>query len=207
MPYGKYVPPVLGDPSRVGRSLPYREIPRVSGSLAASRRGIPPRSGSPSTVGISLHGRYVFFHTSLASLKYYPISLELDQIPLGMDAPLKREDNACRLMNRHTALPNACWPSSATHRCHAKRHKPSRLTINDGLNAALSITEKGNYVTRWGRSWRSECGPGQKSLMSQLFLCVAVSRECSPIPWNLLECAQLVNSSIGRRFAFKNGVI
>ena len=60
MPYGKYVPPVLGDPSRVGRSLPYRDLPL--------------RSGSPSTVVISLHGRYVFFHTSLASLKYYPIS-------------------------------------------------------------------------------------------------------------------------------------
>ena len=66
------IPPVSGDPSRIGRSLACRDPLPLRGAGSLHARDLPLRSGSPSTVVISLHGRYVFFHTSLASLKYYP---------------------------------------------------------------------------------------------------------------------------------------
>ena len=66
------IPPVSGDPSRIGRSLAGRDPLPLRGAGSLHARDLPLRSGSPSTVVISLHGRYVFFHTSLASLKYYP---------------------------------------------------------------------------------------------------------------------------------------
>ena len=71
------IPPVSGDPSRIGRSLACRDPLPLRGAGSLHARDLPLRSGSPSTVVISLHGRYVFFHTSLASLKYYPNSSSL----------------------------------------------------------------------------------------------------------------------------------
>ena len=54
------------------KSLACRDPLPLRGAGSLHARDLPLRSGSPSTVVISLHGRYVFFHTSLASLKYYP---------------------------------------------------------------------------------------------------------------------------------------